>query len=390
MSKNTAIVLSVIEAGMSTSEAAQKFNVSPRWVQVLVARYRKGGVEALDPGSRRPHSNPRATSDEMIQAILQVRQELTRSGKDDGADSIAYQLQKQQTTPPSRATIHRILQRHGLVIPEPHKRPRSSWHRFQADLPNQMWQSDFTHYDLADGTGTEILNFLDDHSRFLLAAQATSAVTGAMVTTVFLQTTQTYGVPQSTLTDNGLVYTARFSQGRRVKKSLNSFEHTLQELGVRQVNGSPNHPQTQGKTERFHRTEKRWLDAHDPPDDIAALQVLLDEFRAYYNTERPHRAIGRRTPDQAYHALPKANARNSLERDYAVRTDRVDTHGKVSLRYAGTMRHLGIGRAHAGLRVRIIREGADTMVIDLATGELLAEHTIDPDRGYQPQRRRPR
>src|SRR5699024_4976095 len=118
----------------------------------------------------------------------------------------------------------------------------------------------------------------------------------------FLQTTEIYGIPQSTLTDNGLVYTTRFSQGRREEKTLNSFERTLHDLGVRQVNGSPSHPQTQGKTERFHRTEKLWLDAHEPPEDITALQALTDEFRAYYNTERPHRAIGRHTPHEAYHA----------------------------------------------------------------------------------------
>lgn len=391
MSKNKAIVLSVLEAGISTSEAAQRFHVSPRWVQILVARYQAGGSDALEPRSRRPHSNPRATSDEVVHVILKAREELTRSGKDNGADSISYQLEKQQITPPSRATIHRILQRHRLVPPEPRKRPRSSWRRFQADLPNQMWQSDFTHYRLASGTDVEILNFLDDHSRFLLAAESARAVTGSMVTTVFLQAIETYGAPRSTLTDNGLVYTTRFAQGMRVAKTLNSFERTLHDLGIRQINGAPNHPQTQGKTERFHRTEKKWLDAHEPPEDLAALQVLLEEFRAYYNCERPHRAIGRRTPHEAYHALPKDAPETTEGQDtYSVRTDRVDAHGKVSLRYAGKMRHLGIGRAHAGTRVRILLRGTDTMVIDLATGEILAEHTIDPDRGYQPQRKRPR
>lgn len=390
MSKNKAIVLSVIEAGISTSEAAQRFHVSPRWVQTLLSRYRFGGLDAVEPRSRRPRTNPRQTAEDVIQAILRVREELSSTGKDDGADSIGYQLEHQGITPPSRATIHRILKARGVVVPEPHKRPRSSWHRFQADLPNEMWQSDFTHYDLADGTGAEILNFLDDHSRFLLAAQVATAVTGAMVTTTFLQTTKIYGIPQSTLTDNGLVYTARFSQGRRVEKTLNSFEHTLQDLGVRQINGSPSHPQTQGKTERFHRTEKRWLDARESPEDIAALQALADEFRAYYNTERSHRAIGRRTPHEAYHALPKAVPTGGRDTTYTIRTDRVDAHGKISLRYAGKMRHLGIGRAHAGLRVRVILDGADTIVIDLSTGEIIAEHTIDPDRGYQPQRKEPR
>ena len=265
MSKNRAIVLSIIEASMSTSEAAEHFHVSTRWVQILLTRYRAGGIEALEPGSRRPLSNPHATPDAVVQAILEVRRELTLSGKDNGADSISYQLEKQQISPPSRATIHRILQRHQVVSPEPRKRPRSSWRRFEANLPNQMWQSDFTHFRLADGTDVEILNFLDDHSRFLLAAESVLHVTATMVNTVFLQTTRTYGIPRSTLADNGLVYTARFAQGISREKTLNAFEWTLHDLGIRQINGSPNHPQTQGKTERFHRTEKQWLEAQEPP-----------------------------------------------------------------------------------------------------------------------------
>ena len=125
---------------------------------------------------------------------------------------------------PSTSTIRRILLAAGLVTPEPRKRPKSSYRRFEADQPNQCWQSDFTHWQLADGTGVEIINWLDDHSRYLLAAIARPRISGEDVVTTFLAAADAHGLPQSTLTDNGSVYTSRFTGGR------NGFEYLLANL----------------------------------------------------------------------------------------------------------------------------------------------------------------
>ena len=119
----------------------------------------------------------------------------------------------------STSTIRRILHQAGLIVPEPRKRPRSSYTRFQAAQPNEMWQSDFIHWRLADGTEVEILNWLDDHSRFLLSCTAHQPVTGDVVVSAFLEVVDEYGTPASTLTDNGRVYTARFG-GRRSAFSI--------------------------------------------------------------------------------------------------------------------------------------------------------------------------
>src|SRR5690242_7513373 len=121
-----------------------------------------------------------------------------------------------------------------------------------------------------------------------------------MTWSVFLDVVERYGAPASTLTDNGSVYTSRFTGGR------NAFEYVLRTLGIRQKNGSPGHPQTQGKTERFHQTLQRWLRAQPPARTLPELQTQLDAFRDYYNKQRPHRALGRRNPDSAYRATPKA------------------------------------------------------------------------------------
>jgi transposase InsO family protein len=124
-------------------------------------------------------------------------------------------------------------------IPGTEETPEASLHRFEAHQPNETWQSDFTHWALADGTDTEILNFLDDHSRYLLASTAFKPVTLTAVVDTFLACAAEHGLPASTLTDNGMVYTTRLAGGRGGR---NAFEHQLHTLGITQKNGSPNHP----------------------------------------------------------------------------------------------------------------------------------------------------
>jgi transposase InsO family protein len=124
----------------------------------------------------------------------------------------------------SAATVSRILTRHGAVVPDPSKRPKSSTRRFAAELPNQLWQSDFTPCRLADGSDVEILNWLDDHSRYLLGATVHRPVTGPVVLAQFRAVTAAHGLPAAVLTDNGLVYTTRFAGGRRGQTTRNGFE----------------------------------------------------------------------------------------------------------------------------------------------------------------------
>ncbi len=377
MSKNRVVVLKVIAKQFTVAEAAERYGLSRRHVHRLLARYRQGGLEAVDPQSRRPKSNPQATPPEVADRIIGLRGELTGNGLDAGPMTIAWHLERAGLPVPSNATIHRILTRAGLVTPEPRKRPRSSYIRFEAAQPNETWQSDFTHWHLDDGTDIEILNWLDDHSRFLISCTAHHPVTGDDVVTTFLTACDTYGIPASTLTDNGRVYTARFGGGR------NAFEHLLPILGVRQKNGSPAHPQTQGKIERFHQTLKRWLNAQPTPHTPDELQTQLDTFRDHYNEHRPHRARDRATPGQAYRNTPKTlPATGRLPDRYRLRYDRVDADGHVSMRRAGRMHHLGIGRAHTGKRILAITDQTTVTVINLDTGEILSEHHIDPTHGY--------
>lgn len=392
MSKQKVIVLAVRDQGLTVTAAARRYGVSRRWVHELLKRAAEGGIDAVEPRSKRPLSNPRRTTEAAISRILDLRGELVTAGLDAGPITIAWHLEREGLRPPSTSTIRRILHAAGLITPDPKKRPKTSLHRFEADQPNETWQSDFTHWALADGTDTEILNFLDDHSRYLLACTAFTPVTVTTVVSTFLATAAHYGLPASTLTDNGLVYTTRLAGGRGGR---NAFEHQLHTLGITQKNGSPSHPQTQGKIERFHQTLKRWLTGQPRAHTLTDLNEQLEKFRHIYNHERPHRALDRRTPAAAYTATPKAAPAGAKQGDHwRRRIDRVDQFGKLTLRHAGQLRHIGIGRAHARKHVLMLIHDADVTISDATTGEIIRELTIDPKRNYQPrtpgQRKTPR
>ncbi len=378
MSKSRIIVLSVVQQGLSKAEVARKYGVSWRWVHTLVTRYEQGGFEALET-SRRPKSNPRQLTPALTARIVALREELSAAGLDAGPGSIRSYLENEGNYTPAESTISRILKREGLVTPEPRKRPKSSYIRFEADQPNETWQSDFTHWRLADGSDVEIINWLDDHSRYLLSLHAHPRITGEIVIDTFSQNIDHYGLPASTLTDNGSVYTSRFTGGR------NGFEYLLAALGVRQKNGSPGHPQTQGKVERFHQTQKKWLAARPPAENLRELQHQLLEFQHAYNTKRPHRSLDGHTPEHAYHATLKATPHTLADNThYRIRIDRLDSRGKASLRRAGKMHHLGVRAENARKRVLMLIDDTTVTVTELTTGEVLSQHLIDPDRNYWP------
>lgn len=381
--RNRVIVLAITEGGLTASEAATRYAVSKRWIYTLLARYRTRGLDAVDPQPRRPRTNPNATDDTTIATILTLRAKLLADGLDNGPESIWDHLP--EATRPSTSTIWRILRRHNQVTDQPQKRPRSSWQRFEATVPNETWQSDFTHWPLAGGTDTEIISWLDDHSRTLLHATAHTPVTGQVVIDTFIHTMDNHGPPASTLTDNGMVYTTRFASGHDgTPKQPNGFEQLIADMGIVQKNGGPNKPTTQGKIERYHQTLKRWLAADGLVDTIDDLNAQLARFAVIYNTQRPHRAIGRRTPQEAYTATPKAfPVIETANHIWRVRYDQVDATGTISIRYAGRLRHLGIGRAWARTRVLLLLQGPATMVIDRTAGNIIAEHTIDTSKDYQ-------
>jgi transposase InsO family protein len=364
--------------GRSVSELAAAHGVHRSWIYKLLGRYRAGGYEALEPRSRRPRSCKHETPLALVKAIVALRGELAAQGHDAGAETIAYHLAQSQQDIPSVSTIWRILRREGLVVAERQKRPHSSLIRFEAQLPNELWQADITAWQLASGDVVEILNLIDDHSRLFLGSDAYLRVKAADVVQSFHKAAELHGLPASLLSDNGAVFTGSYRGGKVL------LEYELERLQVVFKNSRPYHPQTCGKIERLHQTLKRYLARQAPAQTLTELQGQLDAFVHYYNHIRPHRALGRQTPLQAYSARVKARPTGAPAATYfRVRQDKVDATGKVSLRYDSRLYKIGIGRAHKGRAVKLLIADQCIRVIDL-DGQLIRELTLDPSRNYQP------
>ena len=264
-SKARLVITALFVDHQTPAEVAARYGVHRAWVYKLKARYEAEGEAALEPRSRRPKTSPAALSPEVVDLIVRLRKELADAGLDAGPETIAWHLEHHHGHRVSRSTISRHLTAAGLVTPEPKKRPKSSYIRFEASMPNETWQSDFTHYRLTrpdgrPGADVEIITWLDDCTRYALHVTAHPRITTPIVVTTFREALARHGIPASTLTDNGMVYTVRLAgHGRQGGK--NSFEAELSRRHIVQKNSRPGHPTTCGKAERFQQTMKKWLRA---------------------------------------------------------------------------------------------------------------------------------
>jgi transposase InsO family protein len=309
------------------------------------------------------------------EAVLRCRKQLLEQGLDHGPQSIVWALQRRETPVPARSTVWRILTRHGLIVAQPHKRPKSATKRFVFGRPNECWQSDWTGWSLADGTDVAIAGSLDDHSRYLPALRAgIGHGTAELVWSVMLDGITECGIPAMSLADNGMVYTGRLHAFEA------AFESNLRALGTHTINSTPSHPQTCGKIERFWQTLKKRLRAHPTPATLDELNALLDEFRDFYNHHRPHRALRGATPAEVFTATEKARpADQPLPAPVFVSRHTVgETSGKLHV----APYRINIGLRWAGHHCDVIRHGDHIAIFSGTT--LIRALIADPTRDYQP------
>lgn len=375
------LVESHLRTGRPIKELARAHEVNASWLFKLKRRYLLEGETGLEPRSRRPKSSPTRIGDLWEDEVVALRKELLDFGADAGAETIHYHLAKRHRTVPSVSTIWRVLKARGFVTPQPQKRPKSSYKRFVADLPNECWQADVTHVRLDNGLEFEILDVIDDHSRLCIASRAMVRVKSTDVIRVLHKSAEKWGYPASFLTDNGLVFTAQGRYGL-----AGAFEHELFSLGIKAKHSRPYHPQTCGKVERFHQTVKKFLAAQEVIDNKKQLQRDLDRFVTYYNEVRPHRALRRKTPASVYGAKAKAAPTGSVVSTGGrrLRLDKVNKSGNVTLRYRGKLHHIGIGHAYEGWRIAMLVDGRHIEIVAL-DGSPLRKLVLDPGRDYQPQ-----
>lgn len=152
MSKRRLVITAVVVEGRTHAEVAEQYGVSRSWVTRLVGRYRADGDAAFEFRSRRPHTSPTRGSNVLNKQIVNLRAQLVKEGLDAGPVTIQWHLAQHHQIVVSVSTIRRRLIAAGLVEPNPKKKPKRKFIRFAADLPNETWQSDFTHIWLANGS----------------------------------------------------------------------------------------------------------------------------------------------------------------------------------------------------------------------------------------------
>jgi transposase InsO family protein len=281
-------------AGVAVTEVADRYGVSRQSVHAWVRRYEQGGLGGLMDRSRRPESCPHQVSVEVETAVCEMRREHPRWGP----LRLAHELGRAGVTPvPSRMSVYRVLVRRGLIEPQPRKRPRDSYVRWERDAPMALWQMDLVGgIFLAGGTEAKLVTGVDDHSRFCVICQVVVRATGRAVCLAFAAALRQFGVPGEVLTDNGKQFTDRFGKGGEVL-----FDRICRDNGIIHRLTQPRHPTTTGKIERFHGSLRReLLDDAVPFADLAAAQAAIDEWVTEYNTTRPHQAIGMAAPAERF------------------------------------------------------------------------------------------
>lgn len=367
---------------MNVSEVCRESEISRQTFYRYVKRCRAEGLTGFEHRSRRPHSSPAATPASVEEAIVLLRKELDDAGLDHGATTIQWHLGRDPAIEgkvPSVATVHRVLVRRGFVEPQPHKRPRNSWQRFEAPAPNECWQIDATEWVIASGI-VKIFNIIDDHSRVACRSRAVSEATGVEAWSTFCQAAQQWGLPAGVLSDNGLCFSGKL-RGFEVL-----FEANLRDGGIRPITGRGYHPQTTGKVERFQQTLKKWLrrqdQRHGPATGLDHLQQRLDKFCERYNTQRPHQGIGRKTPITRWQATPRSHPTDT---PLPHPTPRPKTHTLVVNNGGNIGLHryrIGVGTEWAGCTVTVILDEHHATI--LCHDQLVRHLRLDSNRYYQP------
>lgn len=286
-------VLLVIN-GNSVSEVASKMKVSRQTLYKWMADYEEGGLEGLADRSHRPHYVPHQLDGEREAAIVSMRLAHPRWGP----VRIAHELERSGLQPPSLMTIHRVLDRRGLILAKSQRKKLPTRKRWERGRPMELWQMDVVGGVLTEGgKEAKILTGIDDHSRFIVCAGIMARATLRPVCAHLASALERYGVPEEILTDNGKVFTNRFGKG----DAETLFDRICRENGIAHRLTAPRHPTTTGKIERFHRSLREEFLTGRLFTSLTAAQRELDEFIEHYNTERPHQGIKMAFPAERFY-----------------------------------------------------------------------------------------
>lgn len=325
MSLREEFVKLATEEGANRRALCRQFGITPRTGYKWLRRFEEEGVNGLADRSRRPLHSPQRTDAEMEAQIVAVRERYPTWG----ARKIRAFLHHQGITDlPSPSTITAILDRHQQISPQKSAQHRP-YRRFAMEEPNQLWQMDFKGYfQLGDGQLCHPLTILDDCSRFLVGLFACPDEKASTVQEALTEAFRTYGLPERMLMDNGSPW------GDKEGQPYTVLTVWLIRLGIRICHGRPYHPQTLGKDERLHRTLQEDLLSREGFANLADAQRKFDEWRVYYNEQRPHEALEMHPPATRYQPSPRPFPEVLppvlYEPEAVIR--RVDQGGRISFR----------------------------------------------------------
>lgn len=335
-------VQGVLADGRTVNQVAEEWGVSRRTLHRWLARYEGEGLEGLGDRSHRPASCPHQMPADVEVMVLEMR----RAHAYWGARRIAFELaRKHVQAAPSESAVYRCLVRAAVIDPMTRRRRRETWKRWERGGPMELWQLDVVHgFLLADGTSAKALTGIDDHSRYCVSARLMARERTHSVCDGFNSALQTYGVPLQVLTDNGKVFTGRFAQ----PPVEVLFDRLCRENGVDHILTEPRSPTTTGKIERFHRTLRVEFNTRQVFKTLKTAQEALDEWVTYYNTQRPHQALGDLTPESRFRSRGEEEVRHQLrhqERNGEQWVCRkVASNGVVSVGY----QQVSVGRNYSG------------------------------------------
>src|SRR3712207_2676815 len=371
--KLAAMLADVQVLHLRVSAACAELGISRQTYYKYRRRFAAEGPAGLVERSRRPQRSPTATGEAMTRLIVEARSRLEEEGWDNGALSIFYRLLSEGQQPPAPRTIHRVLVRQGLVTPQPRKRRRSSYRRFQFPATDDCWQIDAFEHSVADGTAVVVFEVKDDCSRFLLDVRAWPAEDTVGAWACLAEAIQHYGKPRMLLSDNSLAFT-----GRRIGQVV-LVETNLIALGIKPIYSKPRHPETCGKNERGHQTTQRWL-AHQPPaDTLRHLQQQLDRYRELFNN-RPHQALDGATPLAARAARTRISPLGPPSVDHPTTVTTPTANDRGAIRVAGAI--IGLGVEYAGQQLIVFNTNDHLLIF--YRHHLVHELTVNRDRRYQP------
>jgi len=342
-----AAVLEVTRDGLSVAEVGERHGVSRQSVYTWIANYEAGGLAGLVDRSHRPTSCPHQISSVLEAAICELR----RLHPGWGQRRIAHELARVRDDVPSESAIYRALARNGLLIPGARRRKKSDYRRWERPRPMELWQMDVMGgVRLADGSELKVLTGLDDHSRFCVAAGLMRTANARAVCRVFAAALRDHGLPDEILTDNGKVFTGRFS--KPPVEVL--FERVCRENGITHRLTAIRSPTTTGKIERFHKSLRLELLAGMTFTDLDTAQAAFDAWVLDYNTARPHQGIGMATPSERFSARPEPTEDPTTTTPVpGPSPTEVTRHVTVSGNISVTGQTFNVGRRYAGRTVTV-------------------------------------